>query len=84
MGLGYLILTPLHGKPLWLQFILTGALFAILGSSQLLLENPLMPEMVRYVHLVETAISTFIWGGILAWFYHWYSTSYSLQIADSR
>lgn len=48
--------------------LILGMLFAILGSSGLLLPNPVMPYMVRMSHLVETAPSSFIWGMVLAWF----------------
>lgn len=47
--------------------ILLGLLFTILGSSGLLLPNPIMPEMVRMAHLLETSTSSFIWGFIIAW-----------------
>ncbi len=47
--------------------IILGLLFSFLGSSGLLLDNPVMPYMVRMGHLVETASSNFIWGLILAW-----------------
>lgn len=47
--------------------IVLGLLFMFLGSSGLLLDNPVMPYMVRMGHLVETASSNFIWGIILAW-----------------
>ncbi len=68
LGLALLISYPIRTRSIIWQVLITGGLFAILGSSQLLLENPLMPEDVRVVHLVETAISTFIWGGILGYF----------------
>ena len=47
--------------------ILLGLLFTILGSSGLLLPNPVMPEMVRLAHLLETSTSSFLWGFIIAW-----------------
>jgi len=47
--------------------ILLGLLFTILGSSGLLLPNPIMPEMVRMAHLLETSTSSFIWGFIISW-----------------
>ena len=53
----------------WHNAILLGLLFSILGCSQLLLQNPIMPEPVRIVHLVETVVSTFAWGTILS--YSW-------------
>jgi len=47
--------------------VIIGLLFALLGSSQLLLPNPFMSDMVRMAHLIETAPSNFIWGFIIAW-----------------
>lgn len=46
--------------------IILGLLFAVLGSSQLLLPNPYMPGPVRMAHLIETSSSNFIWGFIIA------------------
>lgn len=48
--------------------VILGLLFAFLGSSQLLLPNPIMSDMVRMAHLIETAPSSFIWGFIIAWY----------------
>jgi len=48
--------------------LIMGLLLSCLGSSQLLLPNPIMPEMVRLGHLLETSTSNFLWGFILAWF----------------
>ncbi|MCD6201653.1 MAG: hypothetical protein J7K46_07585 [Bacteroidales bacterium] len=48
--------------------IIIGLLISFLGSSQLLLPNPVMPETVRMVHLLETASSGFLWGFIIAWY----------------
>jgi hypothetical protein len=48
--------------------IIMGLLLSCLGCSQLLLPNPIMPEMVRLGHLLETSTSNFLWGIILAWF----------------
>ncbi len=46
--------------------VLLGLLFTVLGSAQLLIPNPYMPEPVRMAHLLETAVSDFIWGVIIA------------------
>ena len=43
-----------------------GALFAVVMNTSLLLPNPYMPYAVRMVHLVETASSNFLFGGIVA------------------
>lgn len=48
--------------------LILGLLLSCLGCSQLLLPNPIMPEMVRLGHLLETSTSNFIWGIILSWF----------------
>jgi hypothetical protein len=45
----------------------TGALFAVVMNSGLLLPNPYMPFEVRMVHLVETASSNFLFGALLVW-----------------
>ena len=47
--------------------IILGLLLSILGCSQLLLPNPIMPDMVRIPHLIETSTSSFLWGIILSW-----------------
>jgi hypothetical protein len=52
----------------WRKGTILGLLLSCLGCSQLLLPNPIMPEMVRLGHLLETSTSNFIWGIILAWF----------------
>jgi hypothetical protein len=46
--------------------LILGLLFTVLGSAQLLIPNPYMPEPVRMAHLLETAVSDFIWGVIIA------------------
>lgn len=47
--------------------LVLGALFSVLHCAQLLLPNPYMPAEVRYPHLVETGISVFWWGFVVAW-----------------
>jgi len=49
--------------------VIIGLLFAVLSSSQLLIPNPFMSDMVRMGHLIETAPSNFLWGFIIAWFF---------------
>lgn len=61
-----LVLSSTNGS--WIRKgIILGLLLSLLGSSQLLLPNPIMPEMVRIPHLIETSTSSFLWGVILAW-----------------
>lgn len=49
--------------------VILGLLFAFLGSSQLLIPNPFMSDMVRMAHLIETASSMFLWGFMIAWYF---------------
>jgi hypothetical protein len=49
---------------LWETGLAVALLFAVM-SSQLLLPNPLMPQEVRMVHLLETATSNFLFGWLI-------------------
>jgi len=51
----------------WEGGLAVALLFAVLGSAQLLLPNPYMPEAVRMTHLIETASSNFIFGWLVVW-----------------
>lgn len=72
--IAYLVLVSTKGTLLRKGLIL-GLLLSFLGSSQLLLPNPIMPYMVRMGHLVETATSSFLWGLILAWIFGKFTTN---------
>jgi hypothetical protein len=48
----------------WEAGLAVALLFAVTGS-QLLLPNPLMPQEVRMVHLLETATSNFLFGWLI-------------------
>lgn len=72
--IAYLVLVSTKGTLLRKGLIL-GLLLSFLGSSQLLLPNPIMPYMVRMGHLVETATSSFLWGFILAWIFGKFTTN---------
>jgi hypothetical protein len=55
-------------KGAWQETALSiGFMFAVLMSDLLLLPNPYMPESVRMSHLVETALSNFIFGAFVGW-----------------
>jgi hypothetical protein len=55
-------------KGSWQETALSlGFMFAVLLSDLLLLPNPYMPESVRMSHLVETALSNFIFGAFSGW-----------------
>ena len=66
IGIGYLVLVSIECSEIHKSIIL-GLLFSVISSSQLLLPNPIMPDMVRIPHLIETGTSNFLWGFILAW-----------------
>ena len=48
----------------WESGLAVALLFAVM-TSQLLLPNPLMPDEVRMVHLLETATSNFLFGWLV-------------------
>lgn len=48
----------------WEAGLAVALLFAVM-SSQLLLPNPLMPQEVRMVHLLETSTSNFLFGWLI-------------------
>jgi hypothetical protein len=50
----------------WETGLAVALLFAV-WSSQLLLPNPYMPEVVAKTHLVETTSSNFIFGWLVSW-----------------
>lgn len=43
------------------------ALFAVLPTAQLVLDNPFMPAAVRYAHFVEVGSSMALFGALAAW-----------------
>ncbi len=49
----------------WEAELAVALLFAVVMNSQLLLPNPLMPQEVRMVHLLETATSNFLFGWLI-------------------
>lgn len=68
-ALGYLMIFIMRGS--WIKIALaTGLLFSVVMNNQLLLPNPLMPETVRMIHLLETATSNFIFGFLMITIFH--------------
>jgi hypothetical protein len=49
----------------WETGLVVALLFGVVMNSQLLLPNPLMPDEVRMVHLLETATSNFLFGWLV-------------------
>ncbi|MEE8169891.1 MAG: hypothetical protein V3T70_05025 [Phycisphaerae bacterium] len=45
-------------------------LFGVLFPSQLLVPNPWMPDHLRWLHLLETSTSTFLFGLFVGWTLH--------------
>ena len=55
----------------WQTAILLGIFFSVPMNIGHILENPLMPHAsIRLSHMIETALSTFIFGLIVAWLLH--------------
>ncbi len=55
----------------WPTAILVGAFFSLPMNVGHILENPLMPDAsVRFSHMIETALSTFVFGLIVVWLFH--------------
>ncbi len=63
--LALLSVTSLTGSN-WRRALLTGAAFSILMALPLLYPNPLMPWLVRQMHLVEVGVSNFLFGIVAA------------------
>ena len=57
------VIRMMKGK--WWEAGLAVALLFAMGSSQLLIPNPLMPAEVRMAHLVETLTSNFLFGWLV-------------------
>ena len=51
--------------PWWEAGLAVALLFGVVMTCPLLLPNPLMPEEVRMVHLLETSTSNFLFGWLL-------------------
>ena len=49
----------------WKAGLAVALLFGVAMNAQLLLPNPLMPQEVRMVHLLETASSNFLFGWLV-------------------
>jgi len=66
VGLALVVLAITGGRA-WIDALLTGGVFAVLLTSQLLIPNPYMGETIRMAHLLETSTSTFIFGVATVW-----------------
>lgn len=66
VGLGLLVIRSMKGA--WWQAGLATALLFAVPSLYLLFPNPIMPDVVRTMHLVETLPYQFLFGWFLAWF----------------
>ncbi len=64
----------------WEAGLAVALLFAVVMNSQLLLPNPLMPQEVRMVHLLETATSNFLFGWFVVWVLRGWRQSGSAQV----
>lgn len=64
-GLAWLLVRHLRG-PAWQISLLVGLTFSGFMAPQLLSANPAMPWPVRSVHMVELALSNFLFGALAA------------------
>lgn len=67
-GLGLLVL-KLMMTDWWKAGLALGVLLALIMNAQLLIPNPYMPAKVRFVHLIETVPSNFLFGVGIAWIF---------------
>ncbi|WP_339815641.1 hypothetical protein [uncultured Imperialibacter sp.] len=66
--IGLLVFRSIKGN--WVgKGIVLALLLSIVGCSQLLLPNPIMPEPVRLAHLLETSLSGVVLGMVMAWLF---------------
>ncbi|WP_416864739.1 MAG: hypothetical protein ACMVP2_19580 [Imperialibacter sp.] len=66
--IGLLVFRSIKGN--WVgKGIVLALLLSIVGCSQLLLPNPIMPEPVRLAHLLETSLSGVVLGVVMAWMF---------------
>jgi hypothetical protein len=66
--IGLLVFRSINGN--WVEKgIVLALLLSIVGCSQLLLPNPIMPESVRLAHLLETSLSGVVLGMVMAWLF---------------
>ena len=82
LGIALLIVRSHHGG--WIETaIAVAASFAVLMNAQLLLPNPIMPEDVRVIHLIETATSNFLFGLVLVWILWVFGDSEDRRLASN-
>lgn len=53
----------------WIKALTVASVFGIVQTSQLLIPNPFMPEIVRHMHFIEISISSFLFGGLVGSYY---------------
>ena len=66
-GLMAVVLAASLRGPRWSAAIITGGVFVALFSLPLAIPNPLMPDVVRHAHLVETVLSRGLYGLLAVW-----------------
>jgi len=67
VGLGLLVIRSMEG-PWWQVGMALGLLFGV-PTIYLLLPNPVMPDAIRMIHLVETLPYQFLFGLFLGWLF---------------
>jgi hypothetical protein len=64
-----------EGKKQWIASTL---LYSLLVGTQLMIPNPVMPDMVRLGHFLEVTSSMAVYGFLIAW------VLYSWQIPEKK
>ena len=67
-GLVAIILAKSLTGSRWSAALMTASFLVTVFALPLLLPNPLMPDSVRYVHLIETVLSRGLYGFLAVWF----------------
>jgi len=68
IGLALLITISMKSAR-WIKALTIALVFGVFQTSQLLIPNPFMPEIVRHMHFIEISISSFLFGGLVGSYY---------------
>lgn len=64
-GIGYLALAGLGHAKSWERYVIVGLVLSVSLSTQLLIPNSFMPDIVRLGHFFEVLLENFIFGAVV-------------------